>query len=226
MGKSLIIKGADFSQNGIAPEFIQLDWVSSRNNNQYFNTNLVRSGKMKLVIEFSLTDALLNNDNIGNRCGLIGCNASTNDNDYFNLFWLPYSNSDKALYGVTKSNNAGWYSADSQIKNTNKHIAELDSSKFVLDGTLIKSTVNPVVTAGTYKIYVMGINDAINNLKYCYAHIHSAKIYSDYEDNSSLILDVIPVKRTEDDKVCLYDKVSQSYIYTNDDVNPNYGELA
>jgi hypothetical protein len=48
-------------------------------------------------------------------------------------------------------------------------------------------------------------------------------VYSDYEDDSSLILDAYPVKKT-DGTICLYDLVSETYLYTNDGTNPDYEE--
>ena len=51
------------------------------------------------------------------------------------------------------------------------------------------------------------------------------KIYTDYTDPTSLVVDAIPAKRLSDNKIGFYNLVNGEWLLRNNGTNPTYGTL-
>lgn len=215
MGKSLIIKGADFSANGIAPEFVQLKSIISTASTQYIQSPVDFPKNGKCVF-----NALFSSNEISSIIGF--SEPRTASNGYKSQLKGNYSNNSFGIYfsgafktaNITINQKNEYYLSNYGFKENDVLKAErstgevepvLDSVPFGIFGVVTGGYGTPSVSIG-YKLY-------------------SFKMYSDRTDDSTLILDAIPVKRLSDNKICLYDKISGEYLLTNDGTNPDYEEL-
>lgn len=218
MGKKLIVRGADFSANGIAPEYTRLNWVMSRNENQWFNLGFVRTLKMQLEVTFAVTTDLLESTDANRYYYVCGVEFP----DRTNILAIACNQNKRvyASYIASKANSTPSH----LINDTLTHTASIDGSKLVLDGVIVESIVedSPLHTF-TESIYAMGANVYGDTVGANMVHFSRLKVYSDYTDKeNTLIHDFVPVIKL-DGTVCLLDRISGDFIYTNDGFNPIYG---
>lgn len=221
MGKKLIIKGADFSKNGIAPEYQILDWICSAHDNQQIDTGIARTNNnMKFEIIASMTDALLSTSD--SRVRPIFGNGRGDAINRCGLFWLQSNKRIYYSYGTEYIS----ASATNLWNDTDKHIISNGLDGILLDGDKIRDVAIPSSEpTEEYNIMLLGSNAAFSTgLTQSYVHVHEFKIWADYRNEDSLILDLIPVKKN-DGTICMRDKVSGEYFYSTDGQNLAYGEI-
>lgn len=219
MGKSLIIKGADFSKNGIVPDFIQLDWIAGTDtDDRYIASNISLVDGMKQEME--VTAAALVTPVIATHQSYTPTSAN-NTNSKFNA-WIAGTFVDIA-YGATSHR----YSTPI-IGDGKKH--KLYWSKTTVKFDEEESTIDGEITyAGTRPLGLDSYYDGVTNKwKACTSNttqirIHMVKVWG---PNDVLLMDAIPVKRTADNVVCFYDLVQDMYFERNDGSTPTYGELS
>lgn len=214
MGKSLIIKGADFSANGIVPEFFELKSIIATAGTQFITSpvNFPKNGKC-------VFDAVISQETpyiFGFNEPRTGVTAHTNQ------LKSNYANNAFGVYfgGIFKTANIT-YDVRKTFSVTNWEFKENGSLKAARDSTTPEPTEDSV-PFGIFGIVTGGYGTPLVAIGY---KLHSFKMYSDKDDDTSLILDAIPVKRLSDNKICLYDKISGEYLLTNDGTNPDYDEL-
>ena len=220
MGKSLIIKGADFSQNGIVPDFIQLDWIEgSDTQGRGIVSNILN--KNTLSVEWTFT-----------------CWKDSSATTRQVSTYLPGNaiNVNSGITGWSKNGaiTVNWGNGThdfSSVYDNAKHIVFSSKAKMKLDNTEYVPETQPTWSSGSNYMgldcrYTWGSGAVINRLiefpSYSKIKIHGIKIW----DGETLVLDVIPVKRTADNVVCFYDKVQDIYFERNDGSTPVYGELS
>lgn len=224
MGKKIIIKGADFSANGIAPEFQKLKCIISASSTQTMRSPISMPAIGRVVIDMavSLTGSIYN---------LFGylTNTTTHPEEQMYLSAVygasPYYSGGFGMLGYI--NKSGAQVTTDVIKDKARHTIDFSRYALKVDGTSIAISQSPStqnsVPFGIFGVAsYLGVNsDAIGRS----VKLYGVKMYSDYQNEDSLILDAIPVKRLSDNKICLYDKISGEYIYTKDETNPDYEEL-
>lgn len=220
MGKSLIIKGADFSQNGIVPDFIQLDWIEGSNTDGVgIVSNILNKDTLSVEWKFtcwkdpSATSQQTSTCLPGNHINVNSQIHGWSINSGFYVYWGNGSHKFNSVY-----DNA-------------KHIAFSSKAKMKLDNIEYVPETQPTWSNGDN---FMGLDCKINfdngvvigklesDHSMSKIKIHGVKIW----DGETLVLDVIPVKRTSDNVVCFYDKVQSMYFERNDGSTPVYGELS
>lgn len=224
MGKSLIIKGADFSANGIAPEYQKLKCIISTSSTQTMRSpiNMPAIGRAVIDMAVSHNDASYN---------LFGYTSNTTTHPEEQMFLSAvygqssYYSSGFGMLGYI--NKKGAQVTTDVIKDLARHTIDFSRYALKVDGTSITILQSPStqdsVPFGIFGVAsYLGVNSDVIGIG---VKLYGIKMYSDYQNNDSLILDAIPVKRLSDNKICLYDKISGEYIYTKNGTNPNYEEL-
>ena len=225
MGKKIVINWADFSENGIAPEFVRLSWIMSRNSSQGLDTKLVKTNRMKIEADFSVPQSLLDEVPVENTQHYI-CGSAGDSNNAICLSYAKYTIQpvNDNVMGII-SNLTSCRVTLKKIEDTNIHTASIDKENIVLDGL-----ATPTSTFGTYKeqtavatMHISCLGRKRSNYEGTDVHVHGFRVYSDYANKNSLILDLVPVKILKDNRVCMYDKIGGEYFYTNDGENPLFG---
>lgn len=221
MGKKLIIKGADFSKNGILPEFTQLSWIGGpASSTSALLSPIALTSKCKVITTFAYDASKANEPASPHYMfGLYTSNTSMNLSQNTAGTYLYFE--DTTVYcrnGMTDISNGNTYTIESSmlgLKIGNSAIiapigavSDYDLSMFGLDCAVLQT--------GNAQNYSKSNSDPA-------MHLMSIKIYSDYNDEKSLVIDAIPVRRTSDGCICLYNKVDGTYITRTDGTNPAYG---
>lgn len=237
MGKSLIIKGADFSQNGIVPEYIKLDWIGASNtsgkhiaSDLYFGNKV---GNLNEELEFCVTldSSKLDNTESGTCYSMgSGVNTYTNIRVWFrrgstDFYYSGRPNGSGGVTAVTKQiSGLDLWDNQPHVIKINRYGGSYDGIAFTfdvepsLDGINEGSWNNVPIYLDCYSTQANG-NNVIESETEDAEKIHWVKFRRD----DSLILDAIPVMRTEDEKVGFYDKITGTYKFRNDDSTPAYG---
>jgi hypothetical protein len=212
MGKNLIIKGADFSTNAIAKEYTPLAWISQASTAHYFVSNIMRTQNMKIEAKFAIPSGWTAASGTG--WDYMAGNPSSGDS---NIYLALNSNLRGYAYEQGVSCNT---SSSYTVTDNNFHTLAVSDSGVALDGT-IRGTFSSSTTMGsaaTSPLYFMGLGSAFpTNLRYS-----EFKVWSDKSDDSSLILHLVPVIKS-DNTVCMLDVLTGNYYYTSDGTSPNYG---
>lgn len=246
MGKSLIIKGENFAANGIAPEFRRLSWIGvttkdsrddeegSTTHGQYINSGAIMTINTKLIVEFTLSTTAYSIMLPGSRYSNPTCLHAWAQPSAFIVYM-----------GYGTSPDVDVMSISANLWDGKKHVVEISKGAVVLDGTTHSWSVTPNNTGqGPSPIYLDCASLAYNPGSSQYANtaayqtvegtrvplpgaakIHNVKIYSDYTDETSLIVDAIPVKRLSDNVVCFYNAANGEYCERNNGSTPEYGTL-
>lgn len=219
MGKSLIIKGADFSQNGIVPDFIKLDWIAGTDtDNRYIASNISLVDGMKQEME--VTAAALITPVIPTHQSRTPTSAN-NTNSQFNA-WI--AGTFVAIYYGSASHRFNTPIIGDGKKHKlywSKTTVKFDEEESTIDGKITYAGTIPLgldsYYEGTTSTWMVCTS---NNTQ---IRIHRVKVWN---ANDVLLMDAIPVKRTADNVVCFYDLVQDMYFERNDGSTPVYGELS
>lgn len=220
MGKSLIIKGADFSQNGIVPDFVLLDWIAGTDTN---GVGIVSNIPVKSTLAMELTATF---------------HKESDATPQETSIYLPgYRKNGSMLSGwaISGRTDLDWGDGDKRVQvvmyDDLKHVIYISKTSLKIDNTSSSFAETPSFTAVlTSNVGIdcrtSGDNSTITKpadypLK-ANVKIHRMKIW----DGETLVLDVVPVKRTVDNVVCFYDLVQDMYFERNDSSTPIYGELS
>lgn len=209
MGKKLIIKGADFSENGIK-EPVVLEYIKATSTSQVIVAPFAPTANMRIVADVAVdTSDLTAGKNIFG-CGYIVTSRA-------NLCLQCGATSGRIALRYAKETYAGDPFVNKQFVKFDISPAHLyiDNTEVTIPGELVAAPeqftyVGLFGTAGT-QLNNVGVGVMLKHIK----------IYSNYADNTSLVLDAYPSK-DDNNKICLYDAVSGTYLYTNDGTNPNY----
>lgn len=245
MGKRLIVTGADFSVNGIEPEFWRLAWIGGTTKNsadsqsgetidlsqgQYISSGVEANINTRMVTEFIL-------DSSTHSCYLTGCVSPVPASLY------AWAQSAKIVAGMAYDVSGQSPAANSKdifkvLWDGNKHTIDISKNKIVLDGTNYSWEHTPdrnssTVVAPLYLDccsfpYMGNYNSKApqhGSGEDSYLKICRVKIYNDYADPSSLVVDAIPCKRVSDNKVGFYNLVNGEYFFRNNGSTPDFGTL-
>lgn len=225
MGKKLIIRGADFSENGISPDYQELAWIGSGATDTSIHILTGLTSDCKVIVTFDFFAAKVKNAPTATYpIGIVASGV---------YFTVAQVGSD--VYGYYEGGSTYARVANTNIGNGNTTVVELSKLGVKVGTKALVAPNNPISTK--YNIPYFGLDMGCNAVGKALAgaisadaadpamRLRSVKIYADEADESSLIVDAIPVKRKEDGVVCLYNKVDGTYIERVDGTQPAYGEL-
>lgn len=157
---------------------------------QYINIGYIPKTNTKIVLDFESTDT-------GTGKWLIGSRTAYQSTDSLGIHW---GNSN--TYSIVSP-----ASRDIVTNASGRHLLELTNTTFKVDG-ITKLTYSNTLANGTYPMYIFTINSggAIDG-RIGIGNLYSCKIY---EDNT-LVKDLIPVMRTTDNIIGLYDNITETF---------------
>lgn len=240
MGKRLIVTGADFSVNGIPTEYQVLAWIGGTTKNsadteagvdlsqgQYISSGINTTANTRIVTEFML----------GTTPGSCYINGGMISVPTCQYAWA--RSSDVAVQMMYVSGTEDNPDTSQRVQNTltfsgslwdgNKHTIDIDKTRVVLDGVektwnaaTASTSTSPIYLDCVSQWYTGNYNtkDSTSSLKIC-----RVKVYTDYSDPTSLVVDAIPAQRTSDRKVGFYNLVNGDWFFRNNDSTPTYGTL-
>ena len=237
MGKRLIVTGADFSVNGIPTEYQVLAWIGGTTKNyadteagvdlsqgQYISSGINTTINTRIVTEF-----ILDANTVGTKsCYLTGCANPTPAALYV---WPQPA---KTLVGFayqTGTTTANIMELQESLWDSERHVTDISKGKIVIDSAETawtstpdkgsSTTTGPIYLDCCYQPSSGGYNTkAPEGVKIC-----RVKVYTDYSDPTSLVVDAIPAMRLSDNKIGFYNLVNGEWLLRNNGTNPTYGTL-
>ena len=177
--------------------YTALEYIESTGT-QWINTNVMPNENTKLDIDFSFTENTTNG-----HTQVFGSRENWQSKGFY--FGVQSDTLGNGWWGQFNSSNTGALSAAS---DRNRHTVSFSKNVY-LDNTLVK-TFTGGLTPYTY-IALFGSFEGNTTAASCSCQkLYSCKIYS----GESLLKDLVPAK-TLNDVVCLYDKVSKTFIYNS-----------
>ena len=217
MGKSLVIKGADFSAVAIEKEYEIVNWVKPSSAKQCISTGITRTNNMRVEVEFSLDESFVEFNTPGTfwfSKSLAYSEDYTGAVAFCVLKVADKQSPDFNNIGAMFGKNEFYWVNNCAVNDSNTHVISVDSSTITLDGASSRHTESPDVNHGTIDhIVIMGQKNENNGSQY--VKIHSFKIYN----GGILTNHYVPVKK-KDETVCMLDKINGVYLYTDDGNNP------
>ena len=239
MGKKLIIKGADFSANHIVMEtYTRLLWVTSNGENQHFELPIKLTPNKRIEVDFSVPQELVDKvlTSGSERHYICGSSGGTAKNWGHIGFFKYYSSSNPnpsannniiCTFGLAKDQYAGNNSY--KITDGSMHTVSICRNSLQLDDITPVDISASNVDLDSYGssadvfLWVMGCN--ITNGGSSDIHIHGFRSYTDYTDNSSIEMNLFPVRKWLDNKIYMYDSINDIYIRANDNNDPLYSTI-
>lgn len=235
MGKSLIIKGADFSEIAIPKEYVVLDWIANGSNGRtHFDTGVKPDLNKRFELGFSLSNDILDmTDN--SPLVLYGCANSYGDFTVNNGLIMgirkhstPNINNTIQMLGSTNYFGGRLLQgANGKITDDGVHVLSVCPTEILLDGVQAMSgqpTGGTLETPITNNIYLCGVSgidpsflkplDGISGPGYYLiksVHTHSFKVFANKTDTAPS-MNFVPVLRIEDRKPYFYDTVNAEYV--------------
>lgn len=237
MGKSLVIKGADFSAIAIPKEFVTLDWMASGNGLSYFNTGFkpVKASN-RFELDFALTAAFLSAQTgvLSPSVVLFGDGANgynTNTGIMPLIRKYPSVESVNNTISIKEEQNyfgtSGNYAASGKISDSTTHTLSVCQTSILLDGlqamskqpsggTLETPINNGIAICGISGIppaYLVGL-DSTSGPGYRISngvHTSAFRIFANVTDTEPSH-NFIPVKRIADGLPYFYDTLHETYI--------------
>ena len=185
---------------GVPDGYTRLEYIES-SGTQYIDTGIKGTLNTKVVLDFQIHNynsygyILGGRTSQNTRAFLIGSNSGHFVNTTF-----PFAQFDTvAAHNVRQAPNF----------DLNRHIYELSSDGFYIDGTLYTTYSNPVSFTTAENITLFGRYNA-GTFAYGAFKSYSLKIY----ENNNLIRNFIPAKHNSDNVVGMWDTVSKTF-FTN-----------
>lgn len=188
---------------------MQLAYIQARNNTQAIITNALDNigNKVRVVGTFSLAEHKSN--------FLFGCHFG---GETFAV--MDSNNGSLSVWGASGSSAVTMGTTVSAIPLDTEFVIDVSNNAMVINNEALTPTGNGAIVGHFSKGFgLLGYTGSTNGAN-TGVRLKNIKIYSDYEDTSSLVVDAVPVKRETDNKVCLFDKVTRTYLFTNDSENP------
>lgn len=237
MGKSLVIKGADFSAIAIPREYAVLDWIASGNGASFFNTGFKPvTANNRFEVDFALTAAFLSAQiGVSNTSvvlfgdGANGYNTNTGILAFIRKY--PTVASVNNTINIKEYQNyfgtGPNYAASGKISDSNTHTLSVCQTSILLDGiqaldsqpsggTLETPINNGIAICGISGIasnYLVGL-DSTSGPGYRISngiHTFAFRIFANVADTDPSH-NFIPVKKTADGLPYFYDTLHDVYV--------------
>ena len=237
MGKSLIIKGANFSINGIQAEFLRLGWIGASTSNgdnpltpngQFISSGITTSldVKMEITAQFIAPQS-------GETFSVFlpGCEISYPS--AIRIWAQPTQVT--ARFGSYDSDRTTscTLSVSKNLWDGNTHTVIIDKTGVVIDDASYTydnepdlMDVQPIYLDSCSKWSTGGYNTAALDGETPLTgklRIKNVRIWSNYLDETSLVMNAIPVKKLSNNVICFYNSVDGTYKVRNNDSTPDYG---
>lgn len=236
MGKALVIKGADFSINGIQAEFTRLGWIGASTKNGTMtgteSGQFISSGiNTNLNVRIEITAQLLAASQGETLTAFLpGCEI--NNMSAVRMWAQPTQVT--AKFGTYEAGNITNCSVtiSRNMWDGGMHVFVIDKTGVTIDGVLYTYDHEPIAVE-SQPIYLDSCSKAASTYNTAADYqgtpltgklrIKNVKIWSDYTDATTLVMDAIPVKRNNDDTICFYNSVDGTYKVRNNGSIPDYG---
>lgn len=209
MGKALIIKDADFSANAldkIILPYTVLKSVSLASLTQrvVVGSNIIKS-KSRVV-----ADMYIPHPSKGT-CWFLGTSISSNGS------FLLGNSANQFTYAMEQSVTQ----REAPYISEGRHTLDI-SNRILVDNIEKVSFIDNLHGDLSDAFRVLSAVSSLIDFNLA-VKLYSLKIYNDWEDEKSLVFDIIPVMYNN--KACLYDKVSKTYIYETHGESLAYEEV-
>ena len=192
-GSGSFVAGPSVAQtsDNFPQDFTKLEYIES-NGSQALNTGYNPNSNTRVVLDYNLTQLT------GKWMGIF---AVRDLNGYANQYAY-WSNET----GVYRSNYSGETGILFGSQDTNRHVIDKDKAILKEDGIVVAS--HPAATFScNYSLYIFCGNTGGTQEHYAHMRLYSCKIYND----GVLVRDYVPVKRTRDSAIGLYDRVQKTF---------------
>lgn len=192
-GTGSFVAGPSVAQtfDNFPQDFTKLEYIES-NGSQALDTGYNPTSNTRVVLDYNLTQLT------GKWMGIF---AVRDLNGYANQYAY-WSNET----GVYRSNYSGETGILFGSQNTNRHIIDKDKAVLKEDGIVVAN--HPAATFScNYSLHIFCGNTGGTKEHYAYMKLYSCKIYND----DVLVRDYVPVKRTRDSAIGLYDRVQKTF---------------
>lgn len=178
------------------------DYVKT-DGNSYFDTGYNATPNSKLIFDFAIAS---NHDDYSGYSGIAGArNAISNK---WSL-WFFYSS--RQMHESFKSDSSTDVNFGDTITNDDRLLVTMDSSSginLVRDGSTIGTYSKTYTNTSNDLDILLSATNATSTMSYSILKIYGAKLY----EGTSLVRDLLPVKRKSDSKFGLYDLVTGTFI--------------
>lgn len=191
-GTGTFIAGPAVAQtfDNFPQDFTKLEYIES-NGSQALDTDYNPNSDTRIVLDYNLTQLT------GKWMGIFAVRNAQYSDQY--AYWSNET-------GKYRSNYSGETGILFGSQNTNRHVIDKDKAVLKEDGVVVAN--HPAATfSSNYSLYLFCGNSAGTLEHYAYMRLYSCKIYND----DALVRDYIPVKRTRDSAIGLYDRVRRIF---------------
>ena len=187
--------------------YIELEYVKSTGT-QYFNTGYYPNQNTKLVLKMK-TEGLTSGSTAFNAFGTAGTNSRFG-------WWTYFSGSSYFRYGIEGNGRDSKISITGTFENADFTVT-LDRNNAIIE-TLNQTYTYSVSPTNDFTLdlplilggHIWNNGSSIGQCE-CIYKLYSCKIY----ENDILIKDYIPAINKMDERVCLYDKINESFLYNS-----------
>ena len=194
-GSGSFVAGPSVAQtfDNFPQDFTKLEYIES-NGSQALDTGYNPNSNTRVVLDYNLTQLT------GKWMGIFA--ARDGQGSGFSNQYAYWSNET----GVYRSNYSGETGMLFGSQNTNRHIIDKDKAVLKEDGIVVAD--HPAATFScNYSLHIFCGNTGGTKEHYAYMKLYSCKIYND----DVLVRDYVPVKRTRDSAIGLYDRVRRIF---------------
>lgn len=214
MGKTLIIKGADFSNYAVAADFTRLNWIGgSTSATSHIDSGIFWGNKVDSLEDELQFCATLDSTGLSTT-NFYSMGTKVNSNTYCNVWFAPT----QTTFYFANAN----VQAPVSLFDGSQHTILLNKDGAAIDSNTYAFSTPPSQYSGDSSVYdnipiYLDSASKQNGNYYIDGPTTAMKIHwVKYYRGTTLILDAIPVRRNSDNVVCLYDKVSGNYLTRND----------
>lgn len=176
--------------------YIELSYIQS-SGTQYIDTGIVASSDTNIEIDFEYIS--------GGTQGYmpVAVQRYTNGKNMFGIWINTTRHTVAIVYGTTDT---------ADISGTNgsgRHVYKNLQNQFYIDDALVYTFSNSAFTApGSLPIFAIKSSNSSYDTRNIVGRLYSCKMWK----NGSLVRHLIPVKRVADNVICMYDKITETYI--------------
>ena len=210
MGKRIIIKGADFSQNGIPSVATRVFGVTTSNAAQYVDLNLPSglTSSAAIKLDFLITQTLA----VGNECYYLG-------NTYNNRSHMEITNTDGRIRAYCNNKYATasqspWNTSPTLNEKHSLYVSETITKYDNVTKDTSSGTAHSPVDISVIRLFVTNIGtfSFVTNIVAGAFVVCGFKVYS--SDGTTLLADFVAAKDSNN-KACFWNVITDELFYAN-----------
>lgn len=209
MGKRIIIKGADFSQNGIPPVATRVFGVTTSNAAQYVDLNLPTglTSSAAIKLDFLITQTLA----VGNECYYLG-------NTYNNRSHMEVTNADGRIRAYVNNKYAAapqspWNTSPTLNEKHSLYASETITQYDDVTQETSRGTASSPVDISAIRLFVTNAGTfSVTNIVAGAFVVCGFKVYSN--DGTTVLADFVAAKDSNN-KACFLNVMTDELFYAN-----------